>query len=64
MKKNLKVTVIKHSRTSPCGRCHTTINGIKCKRAGCTSCNGTGRYPDSHYIMIFGNQAIDMDTIK
>jgi DnaJ-class molecular chaperone len=59
-----KVTIIKKTRTSSCGRCHTTVNGIKCKREGCTSCNGTGRYPDYHYMLIVGNIAMDMDTIK
>lgn len=64
MKKNIKVKIIKEKRTSPCGRCNTTLNGVNSDRKSCTSCKGTGRYPDYHYIMIVGNIAVDMDTIK
>jgi len=62
--KKPKVKVIKQERTSPCGKCHKTIGGIAGKRKGCTSCGGTGKYKDSHYIMIAEKYAYDMDTIK
>ena len=40
--------------------------GVKCfhcEGKGCKYCN-KGKYEEFHYIMIMGNQAFDMDTIK
>jgi DnaJ-class molecular chaperone len=59
-----KVEVIKKERQMICGRCTKTANGTTGKRKGCPSCGGKGTYTDYHYYMIFGNQAIDMDSLK
>ena len=55
-----KVEVIKKILTAPCGCCFKGEEPDK----NCTSCKGKGIYKDYHYIMIVGNTAYDMDTIK
>ena len=54
MKKNPKVEVIKLDVGVTC---------YNCEGEGCNHCSD-GRYEENHYIMIVGNMAIDMDTIK
>jgi len=56
-----KVEVIPNYYVNYCWVCNgkKKIGGKKCKQ-----CDGTGKFIDTHYIMIVGNQAFDMDTIK
>jgi len=53
--------IIKTIKKSPCTCCFR--KGEKPSKS-CKSCKGTGIYKDSHYIIIIGNFAIDMDTLK
>jgi DnaJ-class molecular chaperone len=64
MTKKIKVTTIKKVRNQPCGRCNIKAKGNPKVRKDCIRCNGTGNIKDYHYIMIVGNMAIDMDTVK
>ena len=54
---NKKVEIIQTEKSKDCF-CQGTL-GNKCK-----ACNGTKKYLDPYYILIVGNQAIGMDTLK
>ena len=56
-----KVKIIKKILKSPCTCCFKKDEKPNKK---CKSCQGTGIYKDSHYIMIIGKVAYDMDTVK
>ena len=64
MKKTPKVEVIKTYTELPCYACNSSIRGKTKKRNKCKACDGTGIYKEYHYMMIVGNNAIDMDTLK
>ena len=69
-----EIEVIKNFVKKICYRCngigHTLINKKASSKltsfdiSPCPHCNGTGDYIRTHYIMIVGKQAFEMDTIK
>jgi hypothetical protein len=58
-----KLKVIKKIVKTPC-YCCSSVGGKPTSRNKCKVCNGTGKYKESHYYHIFGNQCIDGDTVK
>lgn len=64
-----KIKIIKQKTKNPCYCCTESLHGKTKKRIKCKTCNGTGFYIETHYIIITidkkGHQyAIDGDTIK
>ena len=73
MKKG-KFEIERKIRERACYRCNGVGHTLENKRISgnltqfdvipCPTCNGTGIYIDTYYILIAGNFAIGMDTIK
>ena len=61
---NNKLEVIKIITPTPCYCCNEGLYGKARATKGCTACDGTKEYKETHYIHIINGIAIDGDLVK
>jgi len=59
-----KIKVTKTNTTVPCYCCNKSLYGTTVNKSKCRACDGKGNYSEYHYIIVAGNIAFDMDSLK